>query len=132
MKPGTFLNPLRIGFTLIMSVVLLICCSDEETPTAPSIDYLAPTVEWVSPESGSELTGSVDLTFTAYDENAVDLVRLYINGSIVGWGGHSCLPEECNITILDDTTFSLTWNTLEEEDGVYIEDASASGSTTTR
>ena len=111
---------------VIASTVFLINCTEDQTPTsAPHIDYIAPLVEWVDPESGSELSGTVELSFSVYDENSIDRIVIYRNGSQFGWGGHSCLPEDRNITATDDTLYTLEWNTIDIEDGVYILEARA-------
>ena len=105
----------------LLSIILVSFsgCGDSSSPTTPAIDNIEPAVEWVYPHGGSELSGVVDLRFRAFDEGGVDSACVYINGSPFLEGGHSC-PSTCT-----DTLFTLTWNTLDFDDGVYILEARA-------
>ena len=75
--------------TLYLAVIIIIsilfACTEEApiTLVSPVIDHIAPFIEWVDPESGSELSGTVELVFSIYDENVIDSVRLLKNGAAV-------------------------------------------------
>jgi len=129
--------------TLYLAVIIIIsilfACTEEThvTLVSPVIDHIAPFVEWVDPESGSELSGTVELVFSVYDENSIDRIRVYINGvRYDGWGGHPCPPLTTQAETpappiqlggiaSSDTTFTLPWNTIDVEDGIYILEARA-------
>ncbi|NQU05680.1 MAG: hypothetical protein HQ568_06270 [Calditrichaeota bacterium] len=106
-----------VSFTAVLIAALLfVNCTEDSTPTSPSIDYIAPYVEWITPSGSEELSGTVVLSFSVYDENGIDSVKLYING---GWyevfGGLYYYPPSWS-----DTTVSIEWNTLDVEDGVCL------------
>ncbi|MCF7809570.1 hypothetical protein K9N50_01140 [bacterium] len=108
------------SFTVILILTLLFVNCTEDSPTTPSIDFVAPYVEWVNLSNSAELSGTVEFSFSVYDENGIDSVKVYINGLLdQGWGRHSCL------TSCSDTTIAFAWNTLDYEDGVYILEARA-------
>jgi len=127
---------------LLLTGFLLLTCTEDQTPTEPLIDYISPMVEWLYPPGGSELSGVVELRFSVYDEGGIDSACVYINGSLFGEGRHSCLPpngegrhscmpsdnkwdgHSC-LSFCTDTLFTLSWNTLYDEDGVYILEARA-------
>ncbi|MCF7809972.1 hypothetical protein K9N50_03180 [bacterium] len=70
------------SFTVILILTLLFVNCTEDSPTTPSIDYVAPYVEWVNPSNSAELSGTVEFSFSVYDENGIDSVKLYINGTL--------------------------------------------------
>jgi hypothetical protein len=148
-----------ISFTAILILTLLFVNCTEDSPTTPSIDYIAPYVEWVNPSNSAELSGTVEFSFSVYDENGIDSVKLYVNGALFECEIPPCPPfkkggkmdanavvspfskDETVITISpfckggikggfylvnsSDTTITISWNTLDYEDGVYILEARA-------
>ncbi|MDP8241118.1 MAG: right-handed parallel beta-helix repeat-containing protein [Candidatus Hatepunaea meridiana] len=121
------MNRIKIHSLIVFLIftIFLITCTNEESPTSTPVDYLDPKVEWLSPSNGASLSGTVELVFTAYDETGIDLIRIYCNGFPFGEGGHSCPPQNRTIIATDDTTYSMPWNTLDDEDGVYNLEARA-------
>jgi len=105
--------------------VFLFSCSDTSTPTAPSVDHIAPAVEWVHPQAGGELSGVVELRFTVTDAGSgdipvagsnIDSARVYLDGySPDGWWISN--PTSENQIIY--------WNTTASDDGVHILEARA-------
>jgi len=76
--------------------VFLFSCSDTSTPTSQSVDHIAPTVEWVHPQAGGELSGIVELIFTVTDAGSgdipvagsnIDSARVYLDGYSPKAGG---------------------------------------------
>ncbi|MDP8240540.1 MAG: Ig-like domain-containing protein [Candidatus Hatepunaea meridiana] len=106
---------IRYSLFLLLSL-FVISCEDEEAPTAPVIDHLAPLVEWIAPVNGDDLSGTVDIVFTASDEGGIERTQVYLNGFP---------PDDFQTSVSDDTLFTIEWNTCEVEDGVYILEARA-------
>jgi len=128
------MNRSKITHPFLVTVFILLPltgCDEGETPVAPVVDHIAPAVEWISPESGAELSGVIEIAFSVFDEFGIDRACVYINGSLFGEGGHSCLPPDNKwdrhscLSFCTDTLFTLSWNTLDFDDGVYILEARA-------
>jgi len=65
------MNRSKIPHPFLVTVFILLPltgCDEGETPVAPVVDHIAPAVEWISPESGAELSGVIELAFSVYDE----------------------------------------------------------------
>jgi hypothetical protein len=111
-----YFKPL-VFVTLLVSMLFQSACDEESSPTTPEpVDYIAPFIEWLAPESDPALTGTVELVFTVYDENTIDRIQVYRNGYS---------PDEWDLTVSDDTLYSLEWDTELMNDGVYILEARA-------
>ena len=101
-------------FALFGLSLLLITCTEEKTivnPAPPSGDHIAPEIVWLSPQSNSELSGDVSLTFTVADSSGIQRISLFRNGSS---------PADWQVTPHTDSLYTLTWNTTTVEDGLYI------------
>jgi len=101
---------------LVFCAAFLGGCTEENTVVAPPVDHLAPSIEWIAPESGAELAGTVELTFTAYDEGGISRLNIYRNGFS---------PPDWSIPASQDTLYTISWDTREVEDDVYILEARA-------
>jgi len=101
---------------LVFCAAFLGGCTEENTVVAPPVDHLAPSIEWIAPESGAELAGTVELTFTAYDEGGISRLNIYRNGFS---------PPDWSIPASQDTLYTVSWDTREVDDDVYILEARA-------
>jgi hypothetical protein len=72
-----------VSFTIVLILTLLFVNCTEDSPTTPSIDFVAPYVEWVNPPNSADLSGTVEFSFSVYDENGIDSVKVYINGALL-------------------------------------------------
>ncbi|MDP8240538.1 MAG: Ig-like domain-containing protein [Candidatus Hatepunaea meridiana] len=100
----------------LLTILFVISCEDDEAPTAPVIDHLAPLVEWIAPVNGDDLSGVIDIVFTASDEGGIERTQVYLNGFP---------PDDFQTSASDDTLYTLEWNTRDYDDDVYILEARA-------
>ena len=90
------------------SPALLVRVQHYETPPE---DRTPPVISWRYPESGSTVEGRVELGFDALDDDMVDSLSLYINGTtprIIGINGHEA------------ALYTYNWETSDYADGEYI------------
>jgi len=95
---------------ILAAVSAFVSCTQDETPTAPS-DFTPPTIQWITPASGSTLSDTTRLQFEISDNSRIDSVRVYRNGFA---------PADWFISEQALSNNSLLWNTAEVEDGLYI------------
>jgi len=97
---------------LIATALLFIGCTKDETPVGTIQDYHPPEIEWLAPQSGAELSGIVELTFSmSDDESGIDRINVYRNGFS---------PDTWQLTASEDSVYSISWNTENVDDDVYI------------
>ncbi len=107
-----FIRFLTSLLATVLTVLVLSGCISDDAPTAPFPDYQPPEIEWLAPNSGSELAGIVTISFSVSDnEGHIDRIAVYRNGFA---------PDEWRISASGDSTYSLDWDSREVEDGVYI------------
>ena len=115
------INKLILQISLIFLFSFFLNCSTEtSSPTSPTVDHIAPAVEWVYPQAGAELSGVVELRFTVTDAGSgnipvagsnIDSIKVYLDGySPDGWQIYD-ISSELQV---------LNWNTLNSDDGVHI------------
>lgn len=74
-----------------------------------TVDNLVPTVSLTSPIAGSTISGSVNLTSNAADNNSVTKVEYLVDANFVGTGGSAAnFPFNWNSTSVSDGVHSLT------------------------
>ena len=115
------INKLILQISLIFLFSFFLNCSTEtSSPTSPTVDHIAPAVEWVYPQAGAELSGAVELRFTVTDAGSgdipvagsnIDSIKVYLNGYS---------PDTWRFIAPDDNNYSLTWDTRQVPDDVYI------------
>ena len=89
----------------------VISCTDEVNPVLPDEDRTPPVLEWLIPESGCQVCSVVEISFIVRDENVIDSLRIFRNGSS---------PINWFFDTVDDSTLTLSWDTEEVDDGMYI------------
>ncbi|MFH0766387.1 MAG: Ig-like domain-containing protein, partial [Calditrichota bacterium] len=93
-------------------ILALISCSDEKIITSPQADHTPPSITWHQPAPDAELSGIVEVSFTALDYSGVSRIAVYRNGFN---------PPEWSITPQPPDTFHLIyWDTRAVSDGLYI------------
>lgn len=103
------------------AVALALATSPASDPP-PQPDTNAPTAKISSPTNEATVSGTVSVKISGTDDQAVVMVRLFINGSLAGESATS--------------TASFSWSTLSSADGGYslearaYDEAGNSGSTT--
>ena len=91
------------------STALLVRVANDTTSTPPEEDGYPPVVSWLSPEAGSEVSGTVHLRFQVMDASALDSVIVYL-------GGRELLKLEGLGSFLDA---DVEWLTSDYVDGNY-------------
>ncbi len=82
----------------------------KNNPEPPPEDHTPPVVTWRSPEPGSTVEGVVELRFDAMDDDAIESVKVYLNGTV---------PEGFALEGREDIFYNVPWITNSYEDGSY-------------